>query len=58
MYISQSNASKALLAVMESHQDMEIVERIYVKIGSPEQLVSCEHVKDVHIHMCIHIVHG
>ena len=40
MYVSQNNASKALLAVMESHQDMEIVDRIYMKIGSPDQLVS------------------
>lgn len=39
MFFSQNNASKALLAVMESHQDMEIVDRIYVKIGSPELLV-------------------
>ena len=28
-----------LLAVMESHQDMDIVERILVKIGSPGTLV-------------------
>ena len=28
-----------LLAVTESHQDMDIVERILVKIGSPETLV-------------------
>ena len=35
----QSNASKMLLAVMESHQDMDIVERILVKIGSPGTLV-------------------
>lgn len=25
---------------MESHQDMEIVDRIYMKIGNPELLVS------------------
>ena len=35
----QNNASKMLLAVMESHQDMDIVERILVKIGSPGTLV-------------------
>ena len=35
----QNNASKMLLAVMESHQDMDIVERILVKICSPETLV-------------------
>lgn len=42
MFLShlQNNASKTLLAVMESHQDMEILERILVKIGSPETLVS------------------
>ena len=35
----QGNASKMLLAVTESHQDMDIVERILVKIGSPQTLV-------------------
>ena len=35
----QDNASKTLLAVMESHQDMEIVDRILLKIGTPDQLV-------------------
>lgn len=36
----KSNASETLLAVMESHQDTDIVERILVKIGSPDSLVS------------------
>ena len=38
--VPQSSASQALLSVMESHQDMEIVDRIYMKIGNPELLVS------------------
>ena len=36
----KSNASETLLAVMESHQDMDIMDRILVKIGNPECLVS------------------
>ena len=35
----KSNASETLLAVMESHQDMDIMDRILVKIGNPESLV-------------------
>ena len=35
----KSSAIKTLLAVMESHQDSDIIDRILVKIGSPEQLV-------------------
>ena len=36
----KNNASKTLLAVMESHQDSDIIERIMLKIGNPELLVS------------------
>ena len=39
----QNNASKALLAVMESHQDPDIIDRILVKIGSSETLVRTMH---------------
>ena len=35
----KSNASKTLLAVMESHQDMDIIDRIMLKIGNPDSLV-------------------
>ena len=35
----KSSAIKTLLAVMESHQDSDIIDRILVKIGSPDQLV-------------------
>jgi hypothetical protein len=35
----KKTASQTLLAVMESHQDADIIERIVLKIGSPETLV-------------------
>ena len=38
--VLKSNASQTLLAVMESHQDMDIIDRILVKIGNPDSLVS------------------
>ncbi len=37
--VLKSNASQTLLAVMESHQDVEIIDRILVKIGNPDFLV-------------------
>ena len=42
-----------LLAVTESHQDMDIVERILVKIGSPQTLV-CVWVC-VWVGVCVHV---
>ncbi len=47
----KSNASKTLLAVMESHQDMDIIDRIMVKIGNPDSLVGVACV-GVALHMC------
>ena len=35
----KSSAIKTLLAVIESHQDSNIIDRILIKIGSPDQLV-------------------
>jgi len=35
----KSNACKTLLAVMESHQDMDIIDKIMLKIGNPDSLV-------------------
>lgn len=39
MFVIQKTASQTLLAVMESHHDSDIIERIVLKIGSPETLV-------------------
>ncbi len=37
--VLKSNASQTLLAIMESHQDVEIIDKILVKIGNPDFLV-------------------
>lgn len=54
----KSSAIKTLLAVMESHQDSDIVDRILVKIGSPDQLVCvncCTVVTGGHVTLlCVH----
>ncbi len=35
----QNNAIKTLLAVMESHQDTDIIDRIMVKIANPPEVL-------------------